>query len=65
MQDTSSPEPVSLRRLVRDDSNHNDVEACDIANWHIHYLRRKIEPDPDHPHYIKIIRYKGYLWSAK
>jgi DNA-binding response OmpR family regulator len=40
--------------------------SCDSADqglvrWHIRNLRRKIEPDPNHPHYIRTVPRHGYL----
>lgn len=60
-----SPNPISPRELVIASLGYDseDHEAREIIKWHIHKLRRKIEPDPTHPQYIKTIRYKGYLWN--
>lgn len=62
---TSAPDPLSPRQLINRALGYDgdEVEARDIIKWHVHQLRRKIEPDPAHPRYIKNIRHKGYLWS--
>ena len=64
---TSASKPLSPRELVNCALGYDteDVEARDIIKWHIHHLRRKIEPDPTHPRYIKNVRHKGYLWSSE
>lgn len=60
----AAPKPLSPRQLVNCAMGYDveEVEARDIMKWHIHRLRRKIEPDP--PRYIKTVRHKGYLWSG-
>lgn len=61
----ASPQPVSARQLVFCAMGHNshEVEAKELVKWHIHHLRRKIEPLPAKPRYIKTVRHQGYLWS--
>jgi DNA-binding response OmpR family regulator len=63
----SAPQPSAPRQLVNCAMGYDceDVEARDIVKWHIHHLRRKIEPDPAHPRYIQTIRHKGYLWCGE
>jgi len=63
----STPKILSARQLVNQALGYDceDIEARDIVKWHIHHLRRKIEPDPSHPRYIKTIRHKGYMWRDK
>lgn len=63
----ATPEPLSPRQLVNCALGYDcdELEARDIAKWHIHHLRRKIEPDPNHLRYIKTIRHKGYMWSGE
>jgi len=63
---SASPAPLSSRALVNRALGYDceDTEAREIIKWHIHHLRRKIEPDLTHPHYIKTIRSQGYLWSS-
>ncbi|MCG3208563.1 MAG: Alkaline phosphatase synthesis transcriptional regulatory protein PhoP [Anaerolineae bacterium] len=60
----ASPQPVSARQLVACGMGHtsSDVEAKELVKWHIHHLRRKIEPQPAKPRYIKTVRHQGYLW---
>ena len=62
----ASPKPLSPRQLVNRGLGYDceDQEARDIIKWHIHHLRRKIEPDPAHPHHIKTVRHQGYLWLS-
>ncbi len=60
----ASPKPLSPRQLVNRGLGYDceDQEARDIIKWHIHHLRRKIEPNPTTPNYIKTVRHQGYLW---
>jgi DNA-binding response OmpR family regulator len=62
----ASPQPVSPRQLVSCAMGHDsdDVEAREMVKWHIHHLRRKIEPSPKQPQRIKTVRHKGYLWRG-
>jgi len=62
----TAPNPVTPRQLVNCALGYDsdEVKAREIVKWHIHQLRRKIEPDAAHPRYIKNIRYKGYLWTS-
>ncbi len=62
----ASPNLLSPRELVNQALGYDseDVEARDIVKWHIHHLRRKVEPDPTHPRYIKTVRHKGYMWRS-
>lgn len=62
----AAPNPVSPRQLVNSAMGYDaeDSEASEIAKVHIHHLRQKIEKDPAKPHYIKTVRFKGYLWSG-
>ena len=59
----AAPQPVSSRNLVKCALGYEveETEARDIAKWHIHHLRRKIEVNKT-PRYIKTVRHKGYLW---
>lgn len=63
----AAPEPLSPRQIVNRAMGYDseDLEARDITKWHIHQLRRKIEPDPAHPRYIKTVRLKGYMWRGE
>lgn len=62
----ASPKPLSPRQLVNRGLGYDceDQEARDIIKWHIHHLRRKIEPEPSTPQYIKTVRHQGYLWLS-
>ncbi len=64
---SAAPEPVSSRQLVKAVMGYDAEErvASETIKWHIHHLRRKVEPDIDRPQYIKNVRYKGYLWSGE
>ena len=42
-----------------------DFEGFDRTNVHILNLRRKLEPDPSHPKYIKTIYGVGYKFSEE
>ena len=63
----AAPQTVPHRQLVSKALSYDceEMEARDIAKWHIHHLRQKVEQDLAHPHYIKTVRYQGYLWSGK
>ena len=63
----ASPELLSPRQLVNQALGYdcNNAEARDIIKWHIHHLRKKIEPDPTNPRYIKTVRHKGYMWRGE
>ncbi len=62
----ASPAALPPRELVNCGLGYDaeESEAREIIKWHMHKLRRKIEPDATHPQHIKTVRYKGYLWSA-
>lgn len=62
----AAPEPVCPRALVKSALGYEveEIEARDIAKWHIHQLRRKIESETT-PRYIKTVRHKGYMWSGQ
>jgi DNA-binding response OmpR family regulator len=61
----AAPEPLTPRQLLNRALGYDgdELDASDTVKWHIHHLRRKVEPDPKHPTFIKTIRYKGYLWA--
>jgi len=60
----SRPGEVFSRREIMEylwDSTYvGDARACDV---HIANLRRKIEPDPTHPSYVKTVYGAGYVFS--
>ncbi len=41
-----------------------DVKDTSLVRWHIHNLRAKIEPDPEHPTYICTVSRHGYIFRA-
>jgi DNA-binding response OmpR family regulator len=53
--------PQELVEVVRDYEPDDTREAREIIKWYIHSLRRKIEPDPANPVYVKNVRGVGYL----
>jgi DNA-binding response OmpR family regulator len=63
----SAPEALAPRHLLNCALNYDgdDLEARDTIKWYIHHLRRKLEPDPKKPIYIKTVRHKGYLWVGE
>ncbi len=62
----AAPNPVSARQLVNQALNYDceEAEARETIKWHIYHLRKKVEPNPLKPNYIKTVRYRGYLWTA-
>lgn len=62
----AAPEPVAAREIIRQVLRYevDEREGRDLAKWHIHQLRRKVEVDPARPEFIKTVRYQGYLWSG-
>ena len=62
----AAPSPLPAIALVQQALGYecSKQEASEIIKWHIHQLRRKIEPNPTQPQYIKTIRHRGYLWSG-
>ncbi len=61
----ASPAPIPPMKLAKDVLNYDmeKTEAQEVIKYHIHQLRRKVEPDIQNPIHIKTIRYKGYFWS--
>lgn len=51
---------VSRQVLLRDVWGHRGVVATRTVDTHVAELRRKIEPDPNHPRYIRTVRKHGY-----
>ncbi len=62
-----APNPLSAQELLRRALKLEAAaaEARETVKWHIHHLRRKVEPDPTRPRFIKTVRYKGYFWSSQ
>lgn len=57
-----APAVISPRELMRRalDYEVNDAEAGEIARWHIHHLRRKLEADGAESRMIQTVRGLGY-----
>jgi DNA-binding response OmpR family regulator len=57
-----SPSPVPYETLVAESQGYNlsRIEACEMARWQIHELRKALEPDPAHPRLIITVRDIGY-----
>lgn len=62
----AAPNPLTPTQLVKCALGYDtdEIAARDIVKWHIHQLRRKIDPHRSQ-YYIKTVRYKGYLWCSK
>ena len=62
----ASPNPVPPQKLLFEALGYDNhpTEAREKAKWYIHHLRRKVEPDPKRPQFIKTVRNKGYFWDA-
>jgi two-component system KDP operon response regulator KdpE len=54
--------PEELVKVSRG-GEHMAQEAADIARWHIHNLRHKIEPDPSRPEYVVTVHGAGYIFG--
>ena len=57
-----APAVISPRELMRRalDYEVNDAEASEMARWHIHHLRRKLEADGAKSRLIQTVRGLGY-----
>ncbi|MBN1318168.1 MAG: response regulator transcription factor [Anaerolineales bacterium] len=57
-----SPKPVTYEKLVHEaqGSSHHQAKYRDIARWHVHKLRKTIEPNSSQPRHIVTIRGVGY-----
>src|SRR5919202_1102601 len=59
-----NPKRVLSRERLLDLANARDPDAFDRAiDVRITRIRRKIEPDPDHPRIIRTVRGAGYVFS--
>jgi two-component system, OmpR family, response regulator len=59
-----NPKRVLSRERLLDLANARDPDAFDRAiDVRITRIRRKIEPDPDHPSIIRTVRGAGYIFS--
>ncbi|MGX5376954.1 response regulator transcription factor [Ligilactobacillus sp. LYQ135] len=56
---------LSREQLLEGVWDYNDLGTSRIVDIHISHLRDKIEPDPQHPKYIKTIRGFGYSFEGK
>jgi DNA-binding response OmpR family regulator len=61
-----NPRRVLSRERLLDLAQARDAEAFDRAiDVRITRIRRKIEPDPDHPRIIRTVRGAGYVFSPE
>jgi DNA-binding response OmpR family regulator len=61
-----NPRRVLTRERLLDLANARDPDAFDRAiDVRITRIRRKIEPDPDHPRIIRTVRGAGYVFSPE
>jgi DNA-binding response OmpR family regulator len=61
-----NPKRVMSRERLLDLANARDPDAFDRAiDVRITRIRRKIEPDPDHPRIIRTVRGAGYVFSPE
>jgi DNA-binding response OmpR family regulator len=57
---------VPAEELARVILGRDDVEqGRRMVRWHIHHLRRKLEPTPSDPHYILNVYGEGYTVDAE
>jgi DNA-binding response OmpR family regulator len=61
----SAGKVVSRKELVSQAWGEEDSSAIDSLKLYTHYLRRKIERNPDQPEYIITIRGVGYRFAGK
>jgi DNA-binding response OmpR family regulator len=59
--------PLSCSSLVKNVHGYRcyPQEANNILRVHIHNLRRKIEPDPEKPRFIRTVRGFGYVFERR
>jgi DNA-binding response OmpR family regulator len=50
-----------IMRHLWDGEFYGEARAADV---HIQHLRKKIEPDPQHPHYLLTVRGAGYKFAS-
>ncbi len=58
-----SPHPVTYEKLVLESQGYEHVsraEAREISRWQMHEIRKLLELDPRHPHFIITVRDVGY-----
>lgn len=51
---------LSRRFLMREVWDTDFIDDTRTLDVHIHWVRRKIEPDPSRPHYLRTVRGVGY-----
>jgi two-component system alkaline phosphatase synthesis response regulator PhoP len=49
-----------IMRHLWDGEFYGEARAVDV---HVQHIRRKIEPDPKHPHYVQTVRGVGYRFA--
>jgi DNA-binding response OmpR family regulator len=61
-----TPKAVPYQVLVKESQAYNltRAEAREMARWQIHELRKALETDPRHPHFIITVRDVGYRLIA-
>jgi DNA-binding response OmpR family regulator len=60
------PRRVMTRERLLDLANARDPDAFDRAiDVRITRIRKKVEPDPNHPRIIKTVRGAGYVFSPE
>ena len=57
-----SPEVVSFENLVKESQGFmmTRSEAREMTRWHIHKIRKALEPDTSNPRYVITVRDVGY-----
>lgn len=56
---------LSRDQLLQGVWHYDEVGTSRIVDIHVSHLRDKIEPNPDHPKYIKTVRGFGYVFEHK
>ncbi|CAG1005853.1 MAG: response regulator transcription factor [Anaerolinea sp.] len=56
---------ITRTELVREAWGPGYADAVDSLKLYIHYLRQKVETDPDHPEYILTSRGVGYRFAGR
>jgi two-component system phosphate regulon response regulator OmpR len=60
---TAHPNRPLSRESILNSSQQRNLDPYERSvNLRIMRLRRKIEPDPDHPQFIKTLRNAGYVF---
>lgn len=59
-------EILSSRELLQHVWGYPAESSCtSLVRWHIKCLREKIEPDPNHPIYIRTVAHHGYILDSE